>query len=63
MSQPESELAEQADLQPGQRSLEVGRGTGNLSLALEQRQAEAEIVRLDPHPRARLQARRKASGA
>jgi ubiquinone/menaquinone biosynthesis C-methylase UbiE len=57
------DLADQASLQPGQRALEIGCGTGNLALVLKRRQPHAEVVGLDPDPRALERARRKAARA
>jgi len=53
-------LIEQADLRPGQRVLEIGCGTGNLTVMLKQRQPQADVVALDPDPNALARARRKA---
>lgn len=56
-------LIEQADLQPHQRVLEVGCGTGELLLLIKQRHPDVEVVGLDPDPKALARARRKAERA
>lgn len=53
-------LAELADLGPEQRVLEIGCGTGNLTTLVKRRQPGAEVVGLDPDPRALALATRKA---
>lgn len=53
-------LVAQADLQPGQRILEIGCGTGNLALRVKARQPAAEVTGLDPDRAALDRARRKA---
>jgi ubiquinone/menaquinone biosynthesis C-methylase UbiE len=53
-------LVEQAGIRPGQRVLEIGCGTGNLALLVGQLNPGAEVVGLDPDPRALARARRKA---
>jgi len=59
-------LAELADLGPkqgtAQRVLEIGCGTGNLTTLVKRRQPGAEVVGLDPDPRALAMATRKAAG-
>ena len=40
-------LIEQADLRPGQRVLDVGCGTGTLTVMLQQSEPSAEVVGLD----------------
>src|SRR5215475_1104449 len=56
-------LADQADLRPGQRVLEIGCGTGNLLLMVKRRHPDATVVGLDPDPEALARARRKAARA
>jgi SAM-dependent methyltransferase len=56
-------LAEQAELESAQRVLEVGCGTGNLSLLVKRSYPRLEVVGLDPDPKALARARRKAAGA
>jgi ubiquinone/menaquinone biosynthesis C-methylase UbiE len=53
-------LIDQADPQPGQRILEIGCGTGNLTLRVKARQPDAAVTGLDPDPTALRRARRKA---
>lgn len=53
-------LVEAAELRPGHRVLEIGCGTGNLTLMAKKRQPEAVVVGLDPDFAALAQARRKA---
>jgi SAM-dependent methyltransferase len=56
-------LAEQAELGSAQRALEVGCGTGNLSLLAKRLYPQLEVVGLDPDPKALARARRKALAA
>jgi ubiquinone/menaquinone biosynthesis C-methylase UbiE len=56
-------LADQADVQPGQRVVEIGCGTGSLLVLLKRRQPAAEIVGLDPDAAALAIAGRKARRA
>jgi ubiquinone/menaquinone biosynthesis C-methylase UbiE len=53
-------LVDQADIRPGQRVLEIGCGTGNLALLVGRLHPGAEVVGLDPDPKALARARRKA---
>jgi ubiquinone/menaquinone biosynthesis C-methylase UbiE len=55
------QLIEQAEIEPGHRVLEVGCGTGNLTLLAKRLQPRADFVALDPDPRALARARRKAA--
>jgi ubiquinone/menaquinone biosynthesis C-methylase UbiE len=55
------QLLDRADVQPGQRVLEIGCGTGNLLTALGQRRLKIEAVGIDPDPAALRRARRKAA--
>lgn len=48
---------------PGQRILDLGCGTGSVSLLLKARCPEAEIIGIDPDPAMLLRARRKAEAA
>jgi ubiquinone/menaquinone biosynthesis C-methylase UbiE len=52
-----------AELQPSQRVLDIGCGTGNLLLALGRGHPGVEIEGLDPDPRALAKAARKAHRA
>src|ERR1043166_6948516 len=54
------QLVEQANIEPNHRVLDIGCGTGNLTLLIKRRQPPAEVVGLDPDPRALARARRKA---
>jgi SAM-dependent methyltransferase len=54
------QLIEQAEIEPGHRVLEVGCGTGNLTLLAKRLQPRADFVALDPDPRALARAHRKA---
>jgi ubiquinone/menaquinone biosynthesis C-methylase UbiE len=54
------QLIEQADLRPGQRVLEIGCGTGNLTLLVKTLHPAVDVVGLDPDPKALDRARRKA---
>jgi len=42
-----SRLIEQADIQPGQRVMDLGCGTGTLAIMVKQAQPDAEVVGLD----------------
>ena len=53
-------LVEQAAPEPGQRILDVGCGTGTLSMLVESAQPEAEVIGLDADPEILEQARGKA---
>ena len=56
-------LVEHADLQPGQRVLEVGCGTGTLLMLITRAQPGLELTGLDPDARALARAKRKADAA
>ena len=56
-------LAEQANLRAGQRILEVGCGTGTLTLMIKRLQPGIEAVGMDPDPKALSRARAKAARA
>ncbi|GFG52038.1 SAM-dependent methyltransferase [Mycolicibacterium agri] len=55
-------LLEQAELTDGSHVLEIGCGTGNLTVRAKQMCPGAELVGLDPDPRALARAQRKARG-
>lgn len=57
------ELVAQARIRPGQRVLDIGCGTGNLAVLVKQLHPEADVVGLDPDPKALVRARRKAQRA
>ena len=57
------ELIRRAGLQPKQRVLDVGCGTGSLVIAAKRACPQAELIGLDPDPRALARARRKAARA
>jgi ubiquinone/menaquinone biosynthesis C-methylase UbiE len=57
------ELIEQANIQPNQRVLDVGCGTGTLVVLLKRKYATAQIVGLDPDPKAMRRAQNKVRGA
>lgn len=54
-------LLDAAAVQPGQRVLEIGCGTGNLLTALTRRTAGIDAAGIDPDPAALRRARRKAA--
>ena len=54
-------LVDQAEIRPGHRVLEIGCGTGNLALLAKRLHPDAEVVGLDPDPKALTRARRKAA--
>src|SRR5262245_64541237 len=54
------QLLDQAGIDPDHRVLDIGCGTGNLTLLAKHLQPRAEIVGLDPDPKALARARRKA---
>lgn len=56
-------LIDQVELGPGDRVLEVGCGTGNLSLAVKRRRSDVTVTGLDPDPKALARAARKAARA
>lgn len=56
-------LIDRADLRAGQRVLDIGCGTGSLTIALKRAQPELRVTGLDPDPRALDRARRKAERA
>ncbi|KHO25357.1 class I SAM-dependent methyltransferase [Mycolicibacterium setense] len=56
------ELVAQAGLSGGQRIVEIGCGTGNLTIRAKKACPGADIVGTDPDPRALQRAQRKAKG-
>jgi ubiquinone/menaquinone biosynthesis C-methylase UbiE len=57
------QLVEQAEISPGQRVLEIGCGTGNLTVLVKRLHPGADVIGLDPDPKALARARRKAETA
>ncbi|MCV6975506.1 class I SAM-dependent methyltransferase [Mycobacterium bourgelatii] len=55
-------LIEQAELAPGQSVLEIGCGTGNLTIRAKRSQPAAEVIGSDPDPLALRRAQRKVRG-
>jgi ubiquinone/menaquinone biosynthesis C-methylase UbiE len=53
-------LLDHANVQAGQRILEIGCGTGNLTMLAQQVYPQAEVFGLDPDPKALARAKRKA---
>jgi len=56
-------LVDQARLAPGQRVLDIGCGTGSLTLLIKRLHPDVLVVGLDPDPKALAIARRKAARA
>jgi ubiquinone/menaquinone biosynthesis C-methylase UbiE len=56
-------LLEQGDLQPYQRVLDLGCGTGTLAVLIKRRHPTVEVIGLDPDPKALARARAKAERA
>ena len=57
------ELIGEARLEPGQRVLDVGCGTGSLAVRIRSQLPGVEVIGLDPDPKALAIARRKAARA
>src|SRR5262249_12966053 len=53
-------LIDQAELTAGQRVLEIGCGTGNLTVRAKRAHPDVELVGFDPDPLALARAQRKA---
>jgi ubiquinone/menaquinone biosynthesis C-methylase UbiE len=53
-------LVDQASLQPRQRVLEIGCGTGNVAILIKRLHPQVDVVGLDPDPKALGRAQRKA---
>jgi ubiquinone/menaquinone biosynthesis C-methylase UbiE len=53
-------LVAQAEIAAGDRVLEIGCGTGNLTIRLKRDHPSAQVIGSDPDPRALARARRKA---
>jgi ubiquinone/menaquinone biosynthesis C-methylase UbiE len=56
-------LLKQARIRSGQRVLDIGCGTGTFALRIKQLYPEADVVGLDPDPKALARANRKAKRA
>jgi SAM-dependent methyltransferase len=56
-------LIEEANIQGAMRVMDVGCGTGTLVARLARRSPQAEIIGVDPDPKALAKARRKVAGA
>lgn len=56
-------LVEQAAIRPGHRVLDLGCGTGSLSIAIARACRDAKLTGLDPDPKALARAERKAAQA
>lgn len=54
------QLVDQAGIEPSHRILDIGCGTGNLTLLTKRLHPQSEVVGLDPDPKALAYARRKA---
>lgn len=54
------QLVDQARIEPGHHVLDIGCGTGNLTLLIKGLHPRADVVGLDPDPKALARARRKA---
>jgi len=54
------QLVDQADIEPTHHVLDIGCGTGNLTLLVKRLHPRAEVVGLDPDPKALARAWRKA---
>jgi ubiquinone/menaquinone biosynthesis C-methylase UbiE len=53
-------LVDQARIQPHQRVLEIGCGTANLAILIKRLHPGAEVIGIDPDPKALARAKRKA---
>src|SRR5215475_15130062 len=54
------QLVDQAGIEPTHHVLDIGCGTGNLTLLVKHLHPRADVVGLDPDPKALARARRKA---
>ena len=62
-SRAREELIKQANIKPNQRVLDLGCGTGTLVVLLKRKYATAEIVGIDPDPKALRRAEKKVRRA
>jgi SAM-dependent methyltransferase len=53
-------LVDQARIQPDQRVLEIGCGTGNLAILIKRLHPGTQVIGIDPDPKALARAQRKA---
>src|SRR5258708_14721202 len=56
-------LLQQAQIRPGHRILDIGCGTGSLSIQVKRLHPGTDVVGLDPDPKALARASRKAARA
>ncbi|MGH9558934.1 MAG: class I SAM-dependent methyltransferase, partial [Bryobacteraceae bacterium] len=56
-------LLDQASVQPGQRVLDIGCGTGTFAVLIKSLYSDVEVIGLDPDPKALHRAARKADQA
>jgi ubiquinone/menaquinone biosynthesis C-methylase UbiE len=56
-------LVERAAIRPGERVLDLGAGTGGLTVVVKRRHPDAAVVGIDPDPKALARARAKAAAA
>jgi SAM-dependent methyltransferase len=56
-------LVQQASVRPGHRVLDIGCGTGSLAVLIKRLHPDAEVVGIDPDPKALARARRKVERA
>ena len=56
-------LIEQANIQPSQRILDIGCGTGTFAVLLKKERPEVEVIGLDPDPKALRRGKTKATRA
>ena len=62
-SAAKQQLIEQAELQPEQRVVDIGCGTGDLTVLIKQRHPDVEVIGLDPDLKALARARHKLDRA
>ena len=56
-------LVDKASIQPGQRVLDIGCGTGTLPIMIKRLYRDVDVIGLDPDPHALARAKRKAKRA
>ncbi len=57
------QLVDQAEIRPGHRILDIGCGTGSLIVQIKRLHPDADVIGLDPDPKALARAKRKADRA